>query len=328
MLNSAGMLTELILSVAVMSSSNEKLAGFGVMLLLSRLVVGATPGVMVFASIFSGSKVPLVDETTGKKALKYYINGDVIVANSKLYVAVLTLAVIEPTLLAFLPWYDTDMSRIARFPTLEFMKRVYLFEILQLMVTLAAQLGIVFQTQGDGGTFGIIVIMNVAFSVIMLGVKGFDMFLKWGLLRGAAKDEDCEAAQKAWKKIQKERSGDTGVELSNVYDDAEATADGAPKRDTLFMSNPMHTTPPGATTTEEGEREEEGEGEEREGLLALFATREELYRDREELRQEQHRDREELRQEQHRDREELREEIQRLKRRQDSLEREAQGTIV
>ena len=73
------------------------------MLLLSRVLVGVMPGVMVFTSIFSGSKVPSVDEATGKKALKYYICGDVIVGSSKLYVAVLTLAVIGPTLLAFLP---------------------------------------------------------------------------------------------------------------------------------------------------------------------------------------------------------------------------------
>ena len=103
MLNSAGMMSELVLGITVMSSGLKQLVPFGVMLLLSRVVVGVTPGLVVFASIFSGSKVPLVDETTGKKALKYYINGDVIVANSKLYVAVLTLAVIEPTLLAFLP---------------------------------------------------------------------------------------------------------------------------------------------------------------------------------------------------------------------------------
>ena len=49
----------------------EATVPFGVMLLLSRVVVGVTPGLVVFASIFSGSKVPLVDETTGKKALKY-----------------------------------------------------------------------------------------------------------------------------------------------------------------------------------------------------------------------------------------------------------------
>ena len=299
MLNSAGMMSELVLGVAVVSSGMKQLVPFGVMLLLSRVVVGVTPGVMVFTSIFSGSKVPSVDEATGKKALKYYICGDVIVGSSKLYVAVLTLAVIEPTLLAFLPWYDTEMARAARFPTLSFMKRVYIFEMLQLLVTLAAQLCIIFQTHGDGGTFGIIVIMNVCFSAIMLGVKGFDMFLKWGLLRGAAKDEDCEAARNAWKKVQKERSAaDDGVELSDVYDDgSEAAADGGSRGNTFVSNNPMHTTSPEATAME---------GEERQGLLALFVTREE----------------------QHRDREELRQKIQLLERRQDSLERDAQGTIV
>jgi hypothetical protein len=182
------------------------------------------------------------------------------------------------------------------------MKKVYIFEMLQLLVTLVAQVGIIFQTQGEeGGTFGIIVVMNVCFSAVMLCMKGFDMFLKWGLLRGAAKGEDCEAAQKAWKKVQqkKMRSNDDGVELSNVYDDAEATADGDPRRNTFMSDNPMHTISPGAAATE-------GEGEERERLLALFVTREE----------------------QHRDRQELRQEIQRLERRQDSLEREAQGAIV
>jgi hypothetical protein len=180
------------------------------------------------------------------------------------------------------------------------MKKVYIFEMLQLLVTLVAQVGIIFQTQGEeGGTFGIIVVMNVCFSAVMLCMKGFDMFLKWGLLRGAAKDEDCAAAQKAWKKIQKERSGDNGVELSNVYDDAEATADGGPRRNTFMSDNPMHTTiSPGATATvTEGE-----EGEEREGLLAVFATREELRQ--------------------------MQQEVQRLERRQDSLEREAQGAVV
>jgi hypothetical protein len=47
---------------------------------------------------------------------------------------------------------------------------------------------IIFLTQGDeAGTFGIVVVMNVAFFGIMLLMKGFDMFLKWGLLRGASK---------------------------------------------------------------------------------------------------------------------------------------------
>jgi hypothetical protein len=152
------------------------------------------------------------------------------------------------------------------------------------------------------------------------------MILKWGLLRGAAKDEDCEAAQNAWKKLQKkERSADDDVELSNVYGDTEATADGGPRGNTFMSSNPMHSTSPGATAME---------GEEREGLLALFVTREEQHRDREEHRrdrEEHRRDREEHRrdrEEQYRDREEFRQMMQSLERRQDSLERETQGTNV
>jgi hypothetical protein len=116
------------------------------------------------------------------------------------------------------------------------------------------------------------------------------MALKWLVLRGAGKDEDCEAAKNAWKKVEKEGSGE-GVELGNVYDRAEDAA-GTPRRDT-FTQNPMLLE--NATTTTALSSSSLGEGEEMEGLLARFATREEL---------------------------------QRLERRQDSLEREAQGTIV
>jgi len=264
MLNSAGMMSEMVLATAVVSSGDQSLLPFGIMLVASRVIVGATPGVMVFSSIFSGKDVPLVDETTGKKALKYFINGDVIVANSKLYVFMLALSVLEPTLLAFLPWYETEISSITRFPTLQFMKRVYFFETLQLMVTLAAQLGIIFQTQvKEGGTFGIIVIMNVAFSGFMLLVKGSDMALKWLVLRGAGKDEDCEAAKNAWKKVEKERSGE-GIELGNVYDRAEDAA-GTPRRDT-FTQNPMLLE--NAISTARAREEEEQE----ESLLSRFRT--------------------------------------------------------
>jgi hypothetical protein len=65
-----------------------------------------------------------------------------------------------------------------------------------------------------------------------------------------------------------------------------------------MSDNPMHTTiSPGATAAvTEGEG-----GEEREGLLAVFVTREE----------------------QHRELQQIRQEVQRLERRQASLEREA-----
>jgi hypothetical protein len=231
MLTSAGMMSEMVLATAVMISGDRPLLVYGVILLLSRVMVGVVPGVTVFKSIFSGKDEDHVDASSGEKALKYFIDSDVILDNSKLYVAMLSLAIFEPTLLMFLPWYETEMSRVANFPTLEFTKKVYIFEMLQLVVTLAAQLGIIFKTQGDGGTFGIIVIMNVCFSAVMLCMKGFDMFLKWGLLRGAAKDEDCKAARKAWKKIQKERRSATGagtevsLELGALYGGGDETAE-------------------------------------------------------------------------------------------------------
>jgi hypothetical protein len=153
------------------------------------------------------------------------------------------------------------------------------------MVTLAAQIGITLMTQGkDGGTFGIIVIMNVAFSGIMLLTKGFDMFLKWGLLRGASKDEDCEAAQKAWKKIQKERarssivgSGRDGdaMEIGTLYGDATDGDCGPPTRDS-FVDNPMMTMSPLAFPTSAVPGETEDKRSEREALLARFPTRDEM----------------------------------------------------
>ena len=59
------------------------------------------------------------------------------------------------------------MSSIARLPTFEFMKQVYVFEVLQLVVTLAAKIGIQVLTEGDRGTVGILVIMNVTFQLCL-----------------------------------------------------------------------------------------------------------------------------------------------------------------
>jgi hypothetical protein len=274
MLNSAGLMSEIVLATAVLSSGDQPLLPFGIMLLLSRMVVGVTPGLTVCASIFSGKDVPLVDETTGKKALKYFIDSDVIVANSKLYVFMLALSMFEPTLLALLPWYETEMSNVARFPTLEFMKQVYVFEVLQLVITLAAQIGITVLTQGDGGTAGILVIMNVVFSVITLFLKGCDMVLKWGLLRGASKNEDCEAAQEARKRVvQLERSvEEAGFSIDSVYSDA---------RQHIYASNPMlqlvnvtaSARPSQGDDTDCGTDGTEGEGEGEGGsLLSHFRT--------------------------------------------------------
>jgi hypothetical protein len=243
MVNSGGFISEMILGISVVGSGVQQILGYGIMLLASRLLIGVTPGVMVFASIFSGDDIDLEDKETGEKVLKYYINSDVIMANSKLYVAVLSLSIVEPTLVVYLPWYDTEMSRIARFPTMKFMKIVYCFEFAQMLMTLVAQIGITVMTQGNDGTFGIVVIMNVVFSGLMLCSKGFYMFLNWGLLRGASKDEDSEAMRKRWKKMQRDRTRKTeGLELGAVYDgeneEDENATDGIPARNS-YISNPL-----------------------------------------------------------------------------------------
>jgi hypothetical protein len=202
MMNAAGILGELILGIAILSSGAKHLIGFGALMLASRVAVGVTPGVIVFHSIFCGSdQDALVDAKTGEKRLRYYIDTDAILKNSKLYLGLILMSVLEPTLLAFMPWYSTEMSRATKYPTLSFLKVNYFFEILQLSVTLAAQLGITLSTEGQGTkTFTAIVVMNVAYSSLMLCLKIVDMYLKWSLLRGAAKSEDCPSAQEAWKK--------------------------------------------------------------------------------------------------------------------------------
>jgi hypothetical protein len=135
-----------------------------------------------------------------------------------------------------MPWYSTEMSRAAKYPTLSFLKMNYLFEILQLSVTLAAQLGIILSTEGQGtGTFTAIVVMNVAYSSLMLCLKIVDMYLKWSLLRGAAKSEDCPAAQEAWKKA----SGTVGAGAG----DKDSGADSGDASSSSLEMGTLHARP-------------------------------------------------------------------------------------
>jgi hypothetical protein len=122
----------------------------------------------------------------------------------------------------------------------------------------------------------------------MLLVKGSDMVLKWLVLRGAGKDEDCEAAKNAWKKVQKERarrsivsSGGDGdaMEIGTLYGDATDGDCGSPARGS-FVDNPMMTmsssSSPLAFPTSAVTGETKGEKSEREALLARFPTRDEM----------------------------------------------------
>jgi hypothetical protein len=180
------------------------------------------------------------------------------------------------------------MSRAAKYPTLSFLKMNYLFEILQLSVTLAAQLGIILSTKGQGtGTFAAIVVMNVAYSSLMLCLKIVDMYLKWSLLRGAAKSEDCPAAQEAWKNVvvsdKDADNNDGSLEMGTLHAQEGAAGNimSASFRDGSLMANPMHhvTTSTGAAGNggdSKSKQEQRGGGEdaeggsEREALLARF----------------------------------------------------------
>jgi hypothetical protein len=114
---------------------------------------------------------------------------------------VIVLGLFEPPLLAFLPWYRTDFSEAAQFPTLGIMRLCYGFKVLQLVVTLTAQVGLlVLQTHSAAGTdntAGAIIILNVTFTCVNAAFKGFEMFLKSSVLRGTTKSNDCEAARRA-----------------------------------------------------------------------------------------------------------------------------------
>lgn len=103
-LNSAGLISELILGFVLTISGDSQLFFLGISLFIARFLVAAAPGVTTLRSIFS-PHVPPFDEETRRKNIKYYIDSDVVIQNSKLYVATVFLSVLEPNLLAYLPWY-------------------------------------------------------------------------------------------------------------------------------------------------------------------------------------------------------------------------------
>jgi hypothetical protein len=142
---------------------------------------------------------------------------------------------------------------------------------LQLSVTLGAQLGITLSTEGQGtGTFTAIVVMNVAYSSLMLCLKIVDMYLKWSLLKGAAKSEDCPAAQEAWKKIVGNKDADNNdgsLEMGTLHARQNTAGNiSASFRGSSLIANPMHhvTTSTGAAGIGgKSGQEQQGEGGER-----------------------------------------------------------------
>jgi hypothetical protein len=72
----------------------------------------------------------------------------------------------------------------------------------------------------------------------MLCLKIVDMYLKWSLLRGAAKSEDCPAAQEAWKKT----SGTVGNGAGDSDDAGAGDADTNDGNSSLEMGT-LHARP-------------------------------------------------------------------------------------
>ena len=176
-----------------------KVIEIDIALLLSRAVLAAPPGVLLMYAIFCGGEEDV--DAQGTRTFRYYLDTNVVTKNAKIYLGVIVLGLFEPPLLAFLPWYRTDFSEAAQFPTLGIMRLCYGFKVLQLVVTLTAQVGLlVLQTHSAAGTdntAGTIIILNVTFTCVNAAFKGFEMFLKSSVLRGTTKSNDCEAARRA-----------------------------------------------------------------------------------------------------------------------------------
>ena len=123
-------------------------------------------------------------------------------------------------LLQFLPWWKTELSEVADFPTIEIMTMVFGFKAAQLLVTFGAQVAILIIVGHYDSTFGIIAILNIIFSLITLFMRGWDMVVKRGILRNSAKSDDCEAARRALSIDHASSSSmtdNTRLELGTMY---------------------------------------------------------------------------------------------------------------
>ena len=101
-------------------------------------------------------------------------------------------------LLQFLPWWKTELSEVAEFPTIEIITMVFGFKVAQLFATFGAQVAIVVIVGHYDSMFGIIAILNFGFSLLTLFMRGWDMVVKRGILRNPVESDDCEAARSAF----------------------------------------------------------------------------------------------------------------------------------
>ena len=177
-----------------------------------------------------GGSMPVIDPVTQKKNIKYFLDVKIISRNSKIYSTLLVLSLFEPMLLQFLPWWKTELSIAAEFPTLGIMSMVFGFKFTQLLVTFGGQVCILLAQKGHyNSTFGAIAILNVAFTSLTLAMKGFEMVVKRGILKGSTMSDDCEAARKA-----SGIEGESSNSITNKIDES------AIELGSIYGENPMH----------------------------------------------------------------------------------------
>ena len=250
----AAFILEMIVAVGAFTSGVKELQAAASLLLVSRWIVAVTPGVKVIRNSIFGRKKPVVDPRTGKKNIKYYLDVEVISLNHEVYAMLLVFSLFEPTLLQFLPWYQTELSRAAEYPTLRIMRLTYGFKACQLLVTFVGQVMILAMVSHYNSTFGIVAILNIVFTLFTFLMKSFEMIVKWGILRGSPMSDDCEAAQKAARikdsaaaaaeaEDAERRAGRPGSGCDGAGGEGDPEA-GEIQPPSDWIDNPLHVTPP------------------------------------------------------------------------------------
>ena len=198
------------------------------MLLASRFFIAPYPAIVVGYHLFA-STAPLEDPDTGKKSLKYYVEGTKMFKGSKAYTLLIVMSVFEPPLLTFLPWYHTPFSDASFFPTLSTMKLCYGVKVLQLIVTFAGQILVVVEQQGTKNEgFKALMYLNIALSLLVLTMKLVEVGMKRNILTSASLSDQCNAADVAVtrEKSSSASSGEVEIELASAYPNTDTNTEG------------------------------------------------------------------------------------------------------
>ena len=216
------------------------------MLLGSRFIIAPYPAIVVGYQLLV-STAPLENPDTGEKSLKYYVEGKKMFKGSKAYTLLIVMAVFEPPLLTFLPWYNTPFSDASFFPTLSTMKLCYGVKVLQLIVTFAGQILVVVEQQGTNNEgFKALMYLNIALSLLVLTMKLVEVGMKRNILTSASLSDQCNAADVAAtgeKSSSAPSSSEVEIELASAYPNTtdSGTGTGTGSGEVTFEGvNPLH----------------------------------------------------------------------------------------